>query len=199
MLFRHSLDSRPWPTHQAQNQTQDWMMYRLPSVHETMAPPASHGPCRLFNEVTALGGSAVKVRVVAPPERKYLVWIGGSILSSLSTFQNMWITRWVEQSMGWPSIQMLWICGRDGLAISSQGLINWHAALALQRDLMKALSRPQLKCLVTSLWSNQCGASTIGALVMCFLIKHITKSPIIDAQMGWRDSWPDEDKSACSA
>jgi hypothetical protein len=24
---------------------------------------------------------------------RYLVWIGGSILSSLSTFQNMWITR----------------------------------------------------------------------------------------------------------
>lgn len=48
---------------------------------------------RLFNEITALGGPAVKVRVVAPPERKYLVWIGGSILSSLSTFQSMWITR----------------------------------------------------------------------------------------------------------
>lgn len=48
---------------------------------------------RLFNEVTALGGTAVKVRVVAPPERKFLVWIGGSILSSLSTFQSMWITR----------------------------------------------------------------------------------------------------------
>lgn len=27
--------------------------------------------------------------VVAPPERKYSVWIGGSILSSLSTFQQV--------------------------------------------------------------------------------------------------------------
>ncbi|KAJ7918991.1 actin 2 [Mycena leptocephala] len=27
------------------------------------------------------------------PERKYSVWIGGSILSSLSTFQNMWCTK----------------------------------------------------------------------------------------------------------
>ena len=60
-------------------------------IHTHTPPPL----CRLFNEVTTLGGSAVKVRVVAPPERKYLVWIGGSILSSLSTFQNMWITRWV--------------------------------------------------------------------------------------------------------
>ena len=33
------------------------------------------------------------VKVIASPERKFLVWIGGSILSSLSTFQNMWITK----------------------------------------------------------------------------------------------------------
>lgn len=33
------------------------------------------------------------VKVIAPPERKFLVWIGGSILSSLSTFQNLWITK----------------------------------------------------------------------------------------------------------
>merc|ERR1712176_1577234 len=31
----------------------------------------------------------MKIKVVAPPERKYSVWIGGSILSSLSTFQQM--------------------------------------------------------------------------------------------------------------
>ena len=35
----------------------------------------------------------MKVKVVAPQERKFLVWIGGSILSSLSTFQTMWITK----------------------------------------------------------------------------------------------------------
>ncbi|KAF6770857.1 hypothetical protein AHF37_10610 [Paragonimus kellicotti] len=29
----------------------------------------------------------------APPERKYSVWIGGSILASLSTFQQMWISK----------------------------------------------------------------------------------------------------------
>ncbi|KAL6765146.1 actin family [Haematococcus lacustris] len=48
---------------------------------------------RLNAEVSILSGTGIKVRVVAPPERKYLVWIGGSILSSLSTFQSMWITR----------------------------------------------------------------------------------------------------------
>ena len=35
----------------------------------------------------------MKIKVVAPPERKYSVWIGGSILASLSTFQQMWIKR----------------------------------------------------------------------------------------------------------
>lgn len=32
-------------------------------------------------------------KIVAPPERKYSVWIGGSILASLSTFQQMWIAK----------------------------------------------------------------------------------------------------------
>lgn len=35
----------------------------------------------------------MRVRVIAPAERKYSTWIGGSILSSLSTFQQMWISR----------------------------------------------------------------------------------------------------------
>jgi len=47
---------------------------------------------RLTKELTALAPASIKVKVVAPPERKYSVWIGGSILSSLSTFQEMWIT-----------------------------------------------------------------------------------------------------------
>jgi actin len=48
---------------------------------------------RLTKEITALAPSSIKVKVIAPPERKYSVWIGGSILSSLSTFQQMWISK----------------------------------------------------------------------------------------------------------
>ena len=48
---------------------------------------------RLNKEVVALAPSSMKIKVIAPPERKYSVWIGGSILSSLSTFQTMWITK----------------------------------------------------------------------------------------------------------
>jgi len=48
---------------------------------------------RLEKEMTQLAPASAKVKIVAPPERKYSVWIGGSILSSLSTFQDMWITK----------------------------------------------------------------------------------------------------------
>ena len=48
---------------------------------------------RMTKEMTALAPSVMKIKVVAPPERKYSVWIGGSILSALGTFQSMWITK----------------------------------------------------------------------------------------------------------
>ncbi|KAH7442207.1 hypothetical protein KP509_03G076700 [Ceratopteris richardii] len=48
---------------------------------------------RMNREITALAPASMKVKVVAPPERKYSVWIGGSILASLSTFQQMWISK----------------------------------------------------------------------------------------------------------
>jgi len=48
---------------------------------------------RMQKELGSMAPTSIKVRIVAPPERKYSVWIGGSILSSLSTFQNMWVTK----------------------------------------------------------------------------------------------------------
>mmetsp|Transcript_83791 Transcript_83791/g.161773 ORF Transcript_83791/g.161773 Transcript_83791/m.161773 type:complete len:377 (+) Transcript_83791:75-1205(+) len=48
---------------------------------------------RMTKELTTLAPSTMKVKIVAPPERKYSVWIGGSILSALSTFQQMWISK----------------------------------------------------------------------------------------------------------
>jgi len=48
---------------------------------------------RMQKEIQALAPPGVKVRVLAPEERKYSVWIGGSILSSLSTFEQMWIAK----------------------------------------------------------------------------------------------------------
>lgn len=48
---------------------------------------------RLQAEISNLAPALAKVKVVAPSERKYSVWIGGSILSSLSSFEESWITK----------------------------------------------------------------------------------------------------------
>jgi len=58
---------------------------------------------RLTKEMVALAPSTMEIKVVAPPERKYSVWIGGSILASLSTFQQMWISKEEYEESG-PSI-----------------------------------------------------------------------------------------------
>ena len=49
-------------------------------------------PERLEKEVKDLAPLSSNVKVVAPKERKYSVWIGGSILASLSSFRKCWIS-----------------------------------------------------------------------------------------------------------
>ena len=55
---------------------------------------------RLHDELSAMAPSNMSLKVVANPERKYSVWIGGSILSSLGTFQQMWVTKKEYQEYG---------------------------------------------------------------------------------------------------
>lgn len=55
---------------------------------------------RLEKEIIAVTPASMKVKVVAPPERKYSVWIGGSILASLSTFEQMLIMQSEWREMG---------------------------------------------------------------------------------------------------
>merc|ERR1739844_26724 len=50
-------------------------------------------PERVQKEVKALAPDSMTIKIISPPERKYSVWIGGSILSSLSTFEEMWIKK----------------------------------------------------------------------------------------------------------
>jgi len=50
-------------------------------------------PERLEKEMKALAPQGMDIKVIAPPERKYSVWIGGSILASLSTFEEMWVSK----------------------------------------------------------------------------------------------------------
>merc|ERR1711990_1145972 len=57
-------------------------------------PESMFRPAFLGMEVVGLHegsfNAIMKSKIIAPPERKYSVWIGGSILASLSTFQEMW-------------------------------------------------------------------------------------------------------------
>jgi actin-related protein len=58
---------------------------------------------RMQKEITSLAPSRMKIKIIAPPERKYSAWIGGSTLVSLSTFQSMWISKQEYDESG-PSI-----------------------------------------------------------------------------------------------
>jgi len=52
---------------------------------------------RMTKELSALAwhclSTTMNIKVVAPPDRRYSVWIGGSMLSSLSNFQQVRISR----------------------------------------------------------------------------------------------------------
>ena len=48
---------------------------------------------RLATELAHLAPESIKIKVVAPLERKYSAWIGGAILSSLSSFDEMMVQK----------------------------------------------------------------------------------------------------------
>lgn len=49
---------------------------------------------RLLTEVQRLAVKDMRIKIFAPPERKYSTWIGGSILAGLSTFRKVSRTLW---------------------------------------------------------------------------------------------------------
>jgi len=50
-------------------------------------------PERLEKELNAIAPEGMKVQVKAPKNRKYSAWLGGSVMSTLSTFKNLWLTK----------------------------------------------------------------------------------------------------------
>ena len=58
---------------------------------------------RLQDEISQMLLGSAEVKVVAPQEREFSVWIGGSIISSISSFESSWITKAQYQEEG-PSI-----------------------------------------------------------------------------------------------
>uniref|UniRef100_A0A8B9TJS4 Uncharacterized protein n=1 Tax=Anas platyrhynchos TaxID=8839 RepID=A0A8B9TJS4_ANAPL len=47
---------------------------------------------RILREMHLQVPTGMFVRIVAPPERKYSVWIGASVLTCLTSFKQMWVT-----------------------------------------------------------------------------------------------------------
>lgn len=48
---------------------------------------------RFSKEIKNLVRGRMRTKVIAPPDRKYITWTGGSVLTSLSSFQADWISR----------------------------------------------------------------------------------------------------------
>uniref|UniRef100_A0A1I8FF41 Actin-related protein 8 n=1 Tax=Macrostomum lignano TaxID=282301 RepID=A0A1I8FF41_9PLAT len=108
----------------------DGFVERLTAELTELAPPGRH-----------------PVKLVAPAERDFATWIGGSILASLSTFQERWVSRRQYEEFGprvmpWPTIrQLLWNCS-DGLASAGQSALTcacFRADVAPSRSLASAL------------------------------------------------------------
>jgi len=55
---------------------------------------------RMTEEIKKVVAPSITIKVVLPPERKFSVWIGGSILCSLSSFQSQWVTRAEYEEQG---------------------------------------------------------------------------------------------------
>ena len=58
---------------------------------------------RMQKEITALSLPGPKIKITAHSESKYSTWIGGSIIASLPTFKQIWISKQEYEEVG-PSI-----------------------------------------------------------------------------------------------
>ena len=55
---------------------------------------------RLEAELTTLAPAPMEVHVIASTDRKYSAWVGGSILATLSWFQDHWVNKLVYEECG---------------------------------------------------------------------------------------------------
>ncbi len=82
---------------------------RSPGPYPPRPPPPPPSPAlatlchasiwRPSSQVRRRAPKDIKIRISAPPERKYSTWIGGSILAALGTFKRMWVSseEWREE------------------------------------------------------------------------------------------------------
>merc|ERR1719471_2164656 len=84
---------------------------------------------RMQKEITSLAPPTMKIKIIAPPERKYSVWIGGSILASLSTFQQMWISKQEYDESGPSIVQRKCFTSKEE-ALAAESSVGIHVAHA---------------------------------------------------------------------
>ena len=58
---------------------------------------------RMKKEIATLTPIDTEFKVIAPPNRKHSVWVGGSILAALPSFQQMWVSL-IDYDESGPSI-----------------------------------------------------------------------------------------------
>jgi centractin len=62
---------------------------------------------RLLNEVQRLAVKDMRIKIFAPPERKYTTWTGGSILAGLSTFKKVCVDQAMISCSNW--VPQMWV------------------------------------------------------------------------------------------
>ncbi|XP_050062148.1 actin-1-like isoform X2 [Aphis gossypii] len=57
-------------------------------------------PIRLEKMITELVAPNTKIQIKADPERKYSTWLGGAVLASIPSYQQMWISKEMYEEKG---------------------------------------------------------------------------------------------------
>ncbi|KAI8039904.1 hypothetical protein M5D96_007329 [Drosophila gunungcola] len=55
---------------------------------------------RFLQDLTKMAPPSIRIKINASPERRFSVWSGGSVLASLTSFQNMWIDSMEYDEVG---------------------------------------------------------------------------------------------------
>jgi centractin len=82
--------------------------FTVPMLFSLMVKPGFGD--RLLNEVKKLALKDVKIKIYAPPERKYSTWIGGSILAGLNAFKKASIVYLMKNRISLVSTTDVGIC-----------------------------------------------------------------------------------------
>lgn len=97
---------------------------------------------RMTKEIASRVSTNMKINVEAPSERKYSVWKWGSTLSSLETFQQMWITK-AECEVFYPKKPR--ISKKFSFPLDSISPIAWAQGAHITYATLKSIEAEEIK------------------------------------------------------